>query len=107
MFKLAKLALGTAVAAGLMIATTTPADAHDDAGVAIAAGIIGLGLGAAIASDHPDRAAIRGTVIYWNFLPPEELEALLHLYARVAHKTLRISLKTATFRAAQSLPCRP
>src|SRR5205807_1254960 len=39
----------------------------------------------------PDRAAIRGTVIYWNFLPPEELEALLRLYARVAHKTLRIS----------------
>lgn len=46
---------------------------------------------AAIAADHPDRAAIRGTVIYWNFLPPEELEALLRLYARVAHKTLRIS----------------
>ena len=25
----------------------------------------------AIAADHPDRAAIRGLVIYWNFLPPE------------------------------------
>jgi superfamily II DNA or RNA helicase len=46
---------------------------------------------AAIAADHPDRAAIRGNVIYWNFLPPEEMEALLRLYARVAHKTLRIS----------------
>jgi hypothetical protein len=46
---------------------------------------------AAIAADHPDRAAIRGDVIYWNFLPPDELEALLKLYARVSHKVLRIS----------------
>ncbi len=45
----------------------------------------------AIATDHPDRAAIRGNVIYWNFLPPEELDDLLKLYAKVAHKTLRIS----------------
>jgi superfamily II DNA or RNA helicase len=45
----------------------------------------------AIVTDHPDRGAIRGTVIYWNFLPPQELEGLLRLYARVAHKTLRIS----------------
>lgn len=44
-----------------------------------------------IATDHPDRAAIRGSVIYWNFLPPEELDDLLKLYTRVAHKTLRIS----------------
>lgn len=44
-----------------------------------------------IAADHPDRAAIRGNVTYWNFLPPDELENLLRLYARVAHKTLRIS----------------
>lgn len=46
---------------------------------------------AAMAADHPDRAAIRGTVFFWNFLPPDELEALLRLYARVSHKTLRIS----------------
>jgi hypothetical protein len=46
---------------------------------------------AAIAADHPDRAAIRGMVIYWNFLPPDELEALLKLYSRVSHKVLRIS----------------
>lgn len=46
---------------------------------------------AVIVADHPDRGAIRGAVMYWNFLPPEELEALLRLYARVAHKTLRIS----------------
>jgi superfamily II DNA or RNA helicase len=45
----------------------------------------------AIVTDHPDRGTIRGTVIYWNFLPPQELEGLLRLYARVAHKTLRIS----------------
>jgi HKD family nuclease/superfamily II DNA or RNA helicase len=49
------------------------------------------GVEAEIAADHPDRAAIRGTVIYWNFLPPDELDELLHLYARVSHKTLRIS----------------
>src|ERR1035437_4066176 len=49
------------------------------------------GVEAAIAADHPDRAAIRGDVIYWNFLPPDELEALLKLYSRVSHKVLRIS----------------
>ena len=41
--------------------------------------------------DHPDRREIRGTVAYWNFLPPEELETLLSLYGKVSHKTLRIS----------------
>jgi HKD family nuclease/superfamily II DNA or RNA helicase len=45
----------------------------------------------AIATDHPDRAAIRGLVIYWNFLPPDELDELLKLYTRVSHKVLRIS----------------
>src|SRR5207248_10480816 len=25
---------------------------------------------ATVAADHPDRASIRGTVIFWNFLPP-------------------------------------
>jgi len=46
---------------------------------------------ARILADHPDQAAIRGNVIYWNFLPPDELDDLLKLYSRVAHKTLRIS----------------
>jgi superfamily II DNA or RNA helicase len=46
---------------------------------------------AAIAADHPDRAKIRGIVIYWNFLPPDELDELLRLYSRVSHKVLRIS----------------
>ena len=44
-----------------------------------------------IADDHPDRAAIRGKVVFWNFLPPEELDGLLRLYSRVSHKVLRIS----------------
>jgi len=44
-----------------------------------------------ILSHHPDQKSIRRTVSYWNFLPPDELENLLGLYQRVAHKTLRIS----------------
>ncbi len=42
-------------------------------------------------ADHPDQSRIRGRVAFWNFLPPDELDQLLRLYARVAHKTLRIS----------------
>jgi superfamily II DNA/RNA helicase len=42
-------------------------------------------------ADHPDQKEIRGSVAYWNFLPPDELEVLLSLYDKVAHKTLRIS----------------
>jgi hypothetical protein len=38
---------------------------------------------AAIVVDHPERAATRGRVIYWNFLPPDELDEQLHLYTRV------------------------
>ncbi|MBI5408746.1 MAG: DEAD/DEAH box helicase family protein [Nitrospirae bacterium] len=41
--------------------------------------------------DHPDQKEIRGTVAYWNFLPPDELDELLRLYGKVSHKTLRIS----------------
>jgi len=46
---------------------------------------------AALLSDHPEQSGIRRTVAYWNFLPPDELDRLLRLYARVAHKTLLIS----------------
>ena len=46
---------------------------------------------AQIQGDHPDQGQIRGTVAFWNFLPPDELDELLKLYGRVAHKTLRIS----------------
>src|SRR5262249_44136222 len=34
---------------------------------------------------------IRGIVVYWNFLPPNELDDLLRLYRTVSHKVLRIS----------------
>jgi superfamily II DNA or RNA helicase len=45
----------------------------------------------AIKTDHPELANDRGKVAYWNFLPPGELETLLHLYQKVTHKTLLIS----------------
>ncbi|HUY33032.1 MAG TPA: helicase-related protein, partial [Pirellulales bacterium] len=44
-----------------------------------------------LVADHPDHAALRGKVAYWNFLPPDELNDLLLLYNKVTHKTLRIS----------------
>lgn len=44
-----------------------------------------------LVAGHPERKETRGTVAYWNFLPPEELETLLSLYGKVSHKTLRIS----------------
>jgi superfamily II DNA or RNA helicase len=44
-----------------------------------------------LVADHPDQKPLRGSVAYWNFLPPDELNDLLRLYQRVAHKTLRIS----------------
>ena len=44
-----------------------------------------------LVKDHPDVKAIRGTVEYWNFLPPGELDELLSLYKKVSKKTLLIS----------------
>ena len=41
--------------------------------------------------DHPDAATDRGTVRFWNFLPPDELERILKLYERVTGKVLMIS----------------
>ncbi len=41
--------------------------------------------------DHPGLAVSRGTVSYWNFLPPDELNRILTLYTRVTQKTLLIS----------------
>ena len=46
---------------------------------------------AKIVADHPDHQPLRGKVIYWNFLPPDDLDDLLRLYSRVSNKTLRIS----------------
>ncbi len=42
-------------------------------------------------ADHPERRETRGKIAFWNFLPPEELDDILKLYAKVSHKTLRIS----------------
>jgi superfamily II DNA or RNA helicase len=39
----------------------------------------------------PDLKEKRGKARFWNFLPPNELNAILSLYNRVTHKTLRIS----------------
>ena len=44
-----------------------------------------------IAAAHPLSGAERGTVRFWNFLPPDELNAILTLYTRVTQKTLLIS----------------
>ena len=46
---------------------------------------------ALILENHPEQKTIRGNIVYWNFLPPEELDMLLGLYSTVSHKTLRIS----------------
>lgn len=43
-----------------------------------------------IADDHPG-APQRGTVRFYNFLPPDELNSILTLYRRVTQKTLLIS----------------
>lgn len=42
-------------------------------------------------ADRPELKAERGRIVYWNFLPPDDLDILLRLYKRVSHKTLRIS----------------
>ena len=46
---------------------------------------------ARIRAERPEVAASRGTVRFWNFLPPDELNRLLTLYRRVTQKTLIIS----------------
>ena len=45
----------------------------------------------ALIRDHPEAASSRGKVSFWNFLPPDELNALLTLYTKVTQKTLMIS----------------
>jgi superfamily II DNA/RNA helicase len=44
-----------------------------------------------LVADHPELATGRGTVHFWNFLPPDELNELLSLYTTVSKKTLLIS----------------
>ena len=41
--------------------------------------------------NSPNSKSQRKYVLFWNFLPPNELDKLLALYKRVAHKTLLIS----------------
>ena len=44
-----------------------------------------------LVAEHPEIGSSRGKVSFWNFLPPEELNAILTLYTRVTEKTLLIS----------------
>jgi superfamily II DNA/RNA helicase len=44
-----------------------------------------------LVEDHPEVATSRGKVQFWNFLPPDELNAILTLYAKVSQKTMLIS----------------
>lgn len=44
-----------------------------------------------LVADHPEVKSSRGKVSFWNFLPPEELNAILTLYSTVTQKTLLIS----------------
>jgi len=44
-----------------------------------------------LVSDQPEVAPSRGKVSFWNFLPPDELNAILTLYTRVTQKTMLIS----------------
>jgi hypothetical protein len=44
-----------------------------------------------LVAEHPNAASSRGKVHFWNFLPPDELNAILSLYTKVTQKTLLIS----------------
>lgn len=44
-----------------------------------------------LVTEHPNIATSRGKVSFWNFLPPDELNAILTLYTKVTQKTLLIS----------------
>ena len=44
-----------------------------------------------LVADHPEVTSSRGKASFWNFLPPDELNAILTLYTKVTQKTLLIS----------------
>jgi hypothetical protein len=46
---------------------------------------------ARLVAEHPEVKSSRGKVSFWNFLPPDELNAILSLYRRVTQKVLLIS----------------
>ncbi len=48
---------------------------------------------AQLIADHPETESSRGHVMFWNFIPPNELNAILSLYTKVTQKTLLISKK--------------
>ena len=48
-----KMAIAGALSATAIAGAAAPAEAHVGDGVAVASGLLGLGVGAAIASDHP------------------------------------------------------
>lgn len=57
---------------------------------------------AQILKTYPDQKGLRGKIWFWNFLPPSELNDILSLYKRVAHKVLKIS-ETTGLEGAQLL----
>ena len=65
----AGLVLGAAMAAALS-AQTTPSFAHNDTGTAVAAGIVGLALGAAIASSADRDRHVYGPPPVPAYAPP-------------------------------------
>lgn len=44
-----------------------------------------------LVKDHPEEVDFRRQIIFWNFLPPDELNVLLSLYRNVTQKALMIS----------------
>jgi len=42
-------------------------------------------------ADNPELESSRGKIMFWNFLPPDELNSILSLYNKVTSKTLLIS----------------
>ena len=51
-----------------------------------------------IIADHPEQKTIRGKVTYWNFLPPDDLENLIHLYHQSIRENACSSPKYLVFR---------
>lgn len=46
---------------------------------------------AQLKADHTEAASARGSVSFWNFLPPDELNDILSLYTTVTRKVMLIS----------------
>jgi superfamily II DNA or RNA helicase len=46
---------------------------------------------AAIVAAHPEREGERGSIAYWNFMPPDSIDNLINLYGKVTGKIILIS----------------